>query len=292
MNLFNIKSKHNTPIKNLSNTLGSSQKKEITIEDIWNVITSQDSGLKSINKRLISVEFSINSFKDTVKNLNLEVFKLKEQNANLTTEIESLKNKLSKLEHCNVYHSNCQTKDINVVHEVQERLHRSKNLLVFNAPDKHDESVDNTVQIVNDILQTMNLQLTVVKTKRLGNFHCKPRPILVELSSWNDVTMVLKAKSCLRNVDRWRGVWIGPDMTTIQREHINSLRNELLHKLKLGEINWIIKYVNRIQILQLVKKKNNKKKIIKTSIKFKIIFDSFDGFLCMLEKNINNRVKC
>lgn len=252
MNSSNINPKHDTPNKKVSNTSSSSQKKEITIDDIWNVITSQESGLTSFNKRLISMEFSINSFKDTVNNLNLEVFKLKDQIANLITEVESLAFKVSKLEHCIMHHSNFQAKDLSVVNEVHERLNRSKNILVFNAPDKHDESIDNTAQIVNDLFQTMNLQFTVSKTKRLGSFHCKPRPILVELSSWNDVSMVLKAKSSLRNVDRWRGVWIGPDMTTIQRDHINSLRNELLHKLKLGEINWIIKYVNSIRILQLI----------------------------------------
>lgn len=233
MNLSNIKSKHDIP-----------NKKEITIDGIWNIITSQESGLKSFNKRLISMEFSINSFKYIVKNLNLEVFKLKDKIDNLILEVESLKNKVSELEHCFMHHSNFQMKDLSAVNEVHERFY----ILMFNAPDKHDESIDNTTHIVNDLFQTKNLQFTVSKTKRLGNFHCKPNPILVELSSWNDVCMVLMAKSSLKNVDRWQDIWIGPDMTTVEREHINSLRNELIHKLKLGENNWIIKYVNSIRI--------------------------------------------
>lgn len=63
---------------------------------------------------------------------------------NLQLEVDSLKNKVTNLEqlplnsHLSVYNS---------VNETYDRLRQSKNILVFNVPDKLDENSDNTIHL-------------------------------------------------------------------------------------------------------------------------------------------------
>jgi len=110
--------------------------------------------------------------------------------------------------------------------EAQDRLRRANNLLAFNVADSAAETPDALSATVRDLLAALRSRVRcVAAAERLGRFRDGDRrPVLLRLHSPGDAAAVMDARSGLHGVDRWRGVWIGNDMTIGQRQTMRAAR--------------------------------------------------------------------
>lgn len=235
--------KKDTPIKKGSSSSRCSNK-EPTLSDVWNLLVnlqstvqSQDTNFKNINNNLQVLENNFKSMQSTLKNLHTELSQLQLDKSSLESELILLRDKLDKLEKSTKMIPQSYNND--VFTEVKDRLSREKNILVFNVPEEDDQLLNIGVDLLKD-LSLPNIKIT--RSKRLGTISSKNRPILLELDSPFHVHEVLKSKTKLRSIDRWRQVSISEDKTITQRIYMKQLRSELLKKRELGENNWFIKY--------------------------------------------------
>ncbi|KAJ8681630.1 hypothetical protein QAD02_017422 [Eretmocerus hayati] len=75
-----------------------------------------------------------------------------------------------------------------MIDEVQERIAKSKNLLLHNVPESNDSVADATSAI--NILAPINVNLTSISATRVGNPGTKPRPSLITMASQQDVLKI------------------------------------------------------------------------------------------------------
>lgn len=145
-------------------------------------------------------------------------------------------NKLNTLE--NSHKIQYQSNDFDIFNEVKDRLSREKNILLFNVLDSEHENRDVPSKVGIDLLNDLSLSnIKITRSKRLGNFNSKNRPILLELDSPSNVYEILKSKNKLRSTERWHQVSISEDKTTSQRAHMRQLRSELSKRRDQGENN-------------------------------------------------------
>ena len=144
-----------------------------------------------------------------------------------------------------------------VAQEVQERIRRSKNVLIHGWEDKDD--ANNDFVKVKDIISKMQLSVNLLSDniKRLGSFDAtkngnNPRPLLVNL---NDPDIVDKF---LMNKDD--DLKVGRDRTVLQRKQLSAAIKELEERKKKGEKNLKIDFSQGIPTVIENKKRQ---KIIK-----------------------------
>lgn len=137
---------------------------------------------------------------------------------------------------------------IEAISEMEERRERSKNVVVFNIPESKaptmaqriEEDTKSTAQMINRIEPIANSD--ILRIYRLGTSRegaC--RPIKVELRDFSQAKRLLKSKSTLPN-----GLKLKQDLTLKQRAYLTDLRNELESRMKSGEVNLTIKYINSL----------------------------------------------
>jgi regulator of replication initiation timing len=227
-----------TPIK--KNASSVNIRTEFSINDVMKLLKSieekHDSGLKSINNKLTFYEKNFTSLKSSLDSLVISFNNLKTENDLLKTELKDLRDKVKLID-------SVDSKKMNFVNEVNDRLSRSRNVLFFNI-SKDPEKTDDLV--INDLISTMKLKVPYIGLQRLGNSTSNNtiRPLRITLNDTADVIALLKSKSKLRTLDKYKRIWINADLTRCQREHMKSLRQDLQLKRDAGENNWIIKYVN------------------------------------------------
>lgn len=252
--------KKDTPIKKhgSSNNVSNIKRKDPTISDVWDLLnsiqlnaSSQDNHLKNINKKLQNLENNFNSMKTMFDNLHSELSQLKLDKLALESDLSSLRDKVAKLENTSLV--SLQPYDVNIFNEIQDRITREKNIIIYNVPDSTQDGSDNSFDVGLDLLKDLSLSdIKIINAKRIGKFGSKDRPILVEFESVSNVKDIFKSKSKLRLIDRWRKISITEDRTASQRSHMKNLRSELTDKRNNGDNSWFIKYVKGIP--SLVKK--------------------------------------
>lgn len=237
------KSKADTPAKK---PLNSSNNKVITLDNVWsllsdinNKVNMYDTSIKDINVKLSSLENYIIDLKKSLKNLSSDLSKLKEENKTMSSEIKSLHERITLLENSN---TSIQLPDFDIVKESRDRLLKENNLIFFNVNDSESEDSTLSIRLVNEILQDLSSPIGASNAKRIGKPGIRPRPILVQFNSPSEVHSILRVKSKIRNSARWKNVSISMDMTEIQRQHMKSLRSQLMAKRLTGDTNWFIKY--------------------------------------------------
>ncbi|XP_050540404.1 uncharacterized protein LOC126905053 [Daktulosphaira vitifoliae] len=117
--------------------------------------------------------------------------------------------------------------NIDLVNEINDRLYRSRNILIFNTSEN---DIISDEAVVNDLISNMKVSVSISKIQRIGNLSIKNRPLRITFNEASDVITILKSKSKLRNTDKYKNLWINSDLTTIQREKMKSLRLELQQK--------------------------------------------------------------
>lgn len=222
------------------------QKTEYSVSDIMaylkNMQIGHDSKLTNIQSELSQYNVKFEVLLSKIDNLSSEVLALKNENITLKADVESLQLKIKDLESKPISFQSLAPVDI--VKESEERISRNRNLLFFNVSDNVNETPDNLSQTINSLLHILSVSVSISKIIRIGKIGSKPRPILVELSSTQDVHSVLKCKSKLNNSAQWKHVGISTDMTQYQRSVLFEMKSIINSKKSTGEQGWFIKYVN------------------------------------------------
>jgi len=232
-----------TPIQpsmqtNNTTTLADIMKKLNTME------ISQNNKYKSINDKLISYESKTNTINNTLDRLLSSINNLKEENATLKNEINSLHSKITILESSSNVNSILSTEEI--IYETQNRLVKSKNIIAFNILELPNESDNTSLSVAKGLLSDLALDIDVIQAKRFGNARSGGRPLLLKFNNANEPRILLRHKSKLRSLEKWKNVWVNADLTQQQQIQMKSLRNILRQKRADGDVTSIIKYVNGV----------------------------------------------
>lgn len=133
-----------------------------------------------------------------------------------------------------------------MVAEMQERLTRSSNLIVYNLPEAGPNGDEpRAIQQLLSVVQ--NIDLGTITTRRLGRNPSadRPRPILVGLKSNADVLRVIRNRHMLP-----RSISVSSDRTPAQRDELRQLREQAEEHNRLNPTSRkSVKYVNGVPTL-------------------------------------------
>lgn len=240
--------KVDTPAKKVSTQPSIQMNNTITLADIMKKLKtmedSQNNKYKSINDKLISYESKINIINNSLDGILSAISILRDENATLKDEISSLHNKITILE--STSNVNCTLSSDEVINEAQNRLVKSKNIMVFNILELPNESDNTSLSVAKELLLDLALDLDIIQAKRIGNARSGGRPLLLKFNDANESRLLLRNKSKLRSLEKWKNVWVNADLTQYQQVQMKSLRNILQQKRADGDFNSIIKYVNGV----------------------------------------------
>lgn len=137
--------------------------------------------------------------------------------------------------------------------ELAERRKRENCIIVFGLPESDDDE-DN--RLAKELIESIcPHKVSAIKgCQRIGKTSVKPRLLRLELISDQDALDILRKKSGMPR-DRYRNVFIRPDLTKMQREHLAELRSEMDVRRKKGETNLVIKYVRGQPVIATVSKR-------------------------------------
>ena len=136
------------------------------------------------------------------------------------------------------------TETVKVMTEVfdsyMDKERRKLNLVVYNLPEP-DASIPNKNECDQALFKEMikdGLKLIVQPTRsfRVGRkLEGRPRLLIVTVENIDIKIDILKLASQLRHLDRWRNVFINPDLSKKEREEGKLLRDKLAARRLAGE---------------------------------------------------------
>lgn len=208
-------------------------------------------GLSNSDIRLINSNKGLNWTCANCQQIGNDINDLKHLIISLQIEIKELKE--------NKANANSSPKNFNfeeVIEEINERNRRKRNLIIFgiqevdpNIPGnvRHETDNKSAYNILNKIVQ--DIGDTNFKPIRLGRFDAnkaKPRPIRITLEDENLVHEVIRNVKKLRSHQNYGHVSISFDRTPRQISYYKEIKNEFEARIKDGDTNCKIKYVNGI----------------------------------------------
>lgn len=116
-----------------------------------------------------------------------DILVLKNENSELRKEIEFLRQIIIVPINTNSY---LLPMPINIIREIKERNSKSRNIIIFNAP----ECLISDIDLIFKLLNALNLQFSPSSVTRLDKLINKPRPIRVEHESIDVVYTIHKTK--------------------------------------------------------------------------------------------------
>lgn len=132
--------------------------------------------------------------------------------------------------------------------EINERLRRRNNLIIFGVEDKNCKDSDKVA--VDRVLKLINANLDIgnYSFHRLGQFKINSqRPVKILLDSEQQVKEILKRSPILRNnVNLQNKVVVSQDRTPRQIQYYKEIKKQLLERRAEGESNIRIKYVRNV----------------------------------------------
>lgn len=234
---MSLNAKSNTPAKKTTSSSNSQPSNIITLEDVMRKLISIDDTLKSYANKFNIINNSLSAMQTSINNL-------REENIVLKDDISNLRSKIIMLE-TNFNPDNKLSSD-EVITEIQNRMDKSNNVIIFNLSEKPSENANNTLSIVRDMLSDLDLNLNIVQARRIGKTHSVGRPLVIEFGTASNAKTLLKHKSKLRSIEKWKNVWINADLTRTQQTYMKTLRDTLRQKRLDGDSNSIIKYFNGV----------------------------------------------
>jgi hypothetical protein len=131
-----------------------------------------------------------------------------------------------------------------MISEIEERVDRSKNLILYNVPEpvvaSREASLSADLSMVSSTIHGMiDQEIDIRRVTRIGKKSERPRPIKVELRDKSDALLVLTNSRSAPS-----GIKVKNDLTWHQRNRIGELRKELEERLQQGEKNITIRYIN------------------------------------------------
>lgn len=124
---------------------------------------------------------------------------------------------------------------------------RKLNVVMHNIPESTGETYADRVQADKSMFRevvrdSMYLNVKVTKAYRVGKpTQGRPRLLIVGLENGEVKAEILKLAPQLRASDKWRDVYISPDLSWKEREEGRRLREELRRRTSAGEVNLIIR---------------------------------------------------
>ena len=118
------------------------------------------------------------------------------------------------------------------VQKVVQADDRSKNIIVFGLKEEDDEAIDSVIdEVLESVGQKPRHESVRIGKKQAETEPSKPRPVKVSLASHAHVTEILRSARLLKNVERFKNVFISPDRTSeerkCRREAVTLLRKKL-----------------------------------------------------------------
>lgn len=180
--------KVDTPAKKVSTQPSIQINNTITLTDIMKKLKtmedSQNNKYKSINDKLISYESKINIINNSLDGILSAISILRDENATLKDKISNLHNKITILE--STSNVNCTLSSDEVINEAQNRLVKSKNIMVFNIFELPNESNNTSLSVAKELLSDLSLDLDIIQAKRIGNARSGRRPLLLKFNDANE----------------------------------------------------------------------------------------------------------
>lgn len=234
------------------NITSSDANDKITLETVWQGISSLQSSISNISNSLDTVSTQLNTFDPRINELEstLNTIKTKTTNfenvqndvAGLRTELERITGDLEVLKTNQQQQPDKNNTGISeILTEIHEREFKSRNILIYNVPEDNlrisqdystmaDINKFNALVAARDgsrareILERIpNIDLDDIQTRRLGrpnpNFS---RPLRVTLQSKDEVIMVMKNRILVNKPFN-----IKTDLTRFQQKKIKDLKIEL-----------------------------------------------------------------
>lgn len=216
------------------------------------MISVLEAHLKPMRDDISTMKYQIDDIKVSTEkllaehnNMKKEISQLQQASSVTVSKISSLETEVEKLK---ITPSSSQTSQIltneSIIHEMQERERRSKNIIVVGIPEPtHIENTlrnnEDTSSVQNILQSLLPVNPTALKTVRLGNFFTgKARPIKVILESSQQAKDIMKSRNKLP-----ANVRIYSDKTPTEKNILNGLSQELSRRTEAGEKNLIIKYI-------------------------------------------------
>lgn len=180
-----------------------------------------------------------------MKSIKLEVEQLRSSNVDIMSRLEKIESKAGQ---------NMDTPGAEKVTDIQKKLEaleknqRTLNLVFTRLPEvevgEETELAAEEKKLVDDVLN--KLQLTKVEVDVLGRIGPKKddrkRPLKVKVTKMTEKLEILRKASTLRQMDKYRDIYITPDLTREQQLTGKKLRDELKNRTSNGEANlWIQK---------------------------------------------------
>ena len=167
--------------------------------------------------------------------------------ATLNQALNDLDNRVAALENNNVNPAPPQQPiDINnLAYELQDRLARSRNIILYGIVEVQGTSqVNDTEQAASILSRIPGIDLSNVVVRRLGKFVAggKPRPLLIRLISADEVRRVLRNRHCLP-----QGISASSDKTSSEREYLKAIIDEVTRHNETNPNNKKkIRYINGV----------------------------------------------
>lgn len=157
----------------------------------------------------------------------------------LENRVTQLENRLSSHTFTN------SSSDESVISEVIDRQARSRNIIIFNAPES-DVNTENDILLIKSVLREITPNIVPAVASRLGKKSNKPRPLKVTLHEPSDVFILLKNKHKLRTSSIYSSLRISPDRTIMQRNQLRDVIEKLEERKAAGEANLVMKFIKGI----------------------------------------------
>lgn len=150
-----------------------------------------------------------------------------------------------------------------VYYEMNERIKRSTNFMLYNVPESQSRNLQERIaddrREVTNILTEINAEVPELDLKniiRVGKSNGgKPRPLKVVTTNAQYIKRILHLKNMIRN-----SIWkIGADQTLIQRNLLKETKEKLKTRLDAGEKDLTIKFVNGVPKIIIQKPNANAK---------------------------------
>lgn len=170
-----------------------------------------------------------------------EISELKEMILDLTKQVSELKNKT-------MDSLTCSTPELaeKFISEIRDRNLRASNVIMYNVPEStcqilHEKAAEDKGKVDEIVRMCSSNPVEIKSVIRLGkSSHDKSRPLKVVFKNEADAIEVLRNK---KNLPASVPVRINNDLTPMQREYLNSLRNQLQERIGKGERDLTIRYI-------------------------------------------------
>ena len=220
---------------------------DLHIQDLYTQIRTLEKSNTQLKEEVNFMKVKVSNMECTQKVLtqNNEILKKEiEKIQSFSTEIERKNNlfieEVSNTKKSEIFENVKEDAVTTTVDELQRRSAKQYNLIVFGVPELQNGSLQQRIDHDQTFCQLMLNRLDFNESSdpphRFGKI--KPghsRPLRLTCKTLSHKFQILRASKRLKDVPECRNVFVRPDLTQMQRENDQRLRNELKQRRQGGE---------------------------------------------------------